>query len=211
MSRAVFALVLALLAIAVRLPVLGATVPEVNSTNPAQLIDAVAHAILGPINANPDQYRTGSADLDRLVSTELMSHFDVHFAARFALGPNWRAASPQQRLRFTDAFYQMLLHTCANDLLQFSLDRVEVLPNRGDPTADYTTVNTVMHRHNGESANIDFSMRRTKTGWKAYDVAIDGISYVKSFRDDFGEEIEEKGLDHLIARLEGEYGRRDTQ
>ena len=178
----------------------------VGSTNPAQLIESVAHAILDPINTNPTQYRSDSSDLDRLVSAQLMPHFDVPFAAQFVLGPHWRDASPQQRQRFTDDFYQLLLHSCANDLAQFSLDHLRVLPYRGDPTATYTTVDTVMDRHNGQPVDLNFSMRRTKAGWKAYDVAIDGISYDKGFRDDFGEEIEQKGLDELIARLESEYG-----
>jgi phospholipid transport system substrate-binding protein len=45
-------------------------------------------------------------------------------------------------------------------------------------------------------------MRKTDAGWKAYDVTIEGISYVKSFRTDFGSEIEQKGLDAVIQRLE---------
>jgi phospholipid transport system substrate-binding protein len=187
------------------LPVRGAAV--VHSNDPAQLIESVAQAILNPINTHPDQYRSNSSDLDQLVSAQLMPHFDTSFAAQFVLGPHWRDASPEQRLRFTNGFYQLLLHNCADDLVKFSLDHLEVLPYRGDDTTAYTTVDTVVHRHDGESVNLNFAMRRTKTGWKAYDVAIDGVSYDKSFRDDFGEEIEQKGLNEVIARLESEYGR----
>lgn len=186
-------------------PVRGAAV--VDSSDPAQLIESVAHAILDPINTNPNEYRSNSSDLDQLVSAQLMPHFDARFAAQFVLGPHWRDASRQQRLRFTNGFYQLLLHNCANDLVQFSLDHLQVLPYRGDATTTYTTVDTVMHRHDGESVHLNFAMRRTEAGWKAYDVAIDGISYDKSFRDDFGEEIEQKGLNEVIARLESEYGR----
>jgi phospholipid transport system substrate-binding protein len=188
-----------------QLPVRGAMV--VDSNDPAQLIESVAHAILDPINTTPGNYRRNSSDLVQLVSAQLMPHFDVRFAAEFVLGPHWRDATPQQRLRFTKGFYQLLLHNCADDLVKFSLDHLQVLPYRGDSTTTYTTVDTVMHRHDGGSVNLNFSMRRTKTGWKAYDVAIDGVSYDKSFRDDFGEEIEQKGLNEVIARLEGEYGR----
>src|ERR1019366_3634290 len=49
---------------------------------------------------------------------------------------------------------------------------------------------------------VNYSLRRTDQGWKAWDVIIEGISYVKSFRDDFGSEIDDKGLDEVIARLE---------
>jgi phospholipid transport system substrate-binding protein len=45
-------------------------------------------------------------------------------------------------------------------------------------------------------------MRKTPTGWKAVDVNIDGISYVKSYHDDFDAQIDKEGMDAVIARLE---------
>ena len=52
------------------------------------------------------------------------------------------------------------------------------------------------------NALVNFSLRKTDGGWKAWDVVIEGISYVKSFRTDFGAEIQQKGLDEVITRLE---------
>lgn len=86
------------------------------------------------------------------------------------------------------------------------MDRLKVLPYRGEPTTTYTTADTVVHRHNGEPVNLNFWMRHTSAAWKGYDVAIDGISYDNSFRNDFGGEIGQKGLHELIARLEREFG-----
>jgi ABC-type transporter MlaC component len=45
-------------------------------------------------------------------------------------------------------------------------------------------------------------LHKTPDGWKAWDVVIEGISYVKSFREDFGAEIDQKGLDAVIDRIE---------
>jgi len=51
---------------------------------------------------------------------------------------------------------------------------------------------------------VNFSLHKTDAGWKAWDIVIEGISYVKSFRTDFGAEIQQKGLDEVISRLESE-------
>ena len=61
---------------------------------------------------------------------------------------------------------------------------------------------TEVKRDNGSTVPVNYSMRRDRSGWKAWDVVIDGISYVKSFRDDFGTEIDQKGLDEVISRME---------
>jgi phospholipid transport system substrate-binding protein len=64
-------------------------------------------------------------------------------------------------------------------------------------------VRTEIRRSNGSLVAVNYSMRKTATGeWKAWDVVIEGISYVKSFREDFGREIEQKGLEAVIQRLE---------
>jgi phospholipid transport system substrate-binding protein len=51
---------------------------------------------------------------------------------------------------------------------------------------------------------VTFELHKTDTGWKAWDVVIDGISYIKSFRTDIGSEVQAKGLDEVINRLEAE-------
>ena len=64
------------------------------------------------------------------------------------------------------------------------------------------TVRTEVKRESGEKVPVNFSLRKTDGVWKAWDVVIEGISYVKSFRTDFASEIQQKGLDEVIARLE---------
>jgi phospholipid transport system substrate-binding protein len=65
-------------------------------------------------------------------------------------------------------------------------------------------VRTEVKRSNGQKIPVNYSLRKTEAGWKAWDVVIEGISYVKSFREDFGAEIDAKGLDAVIQRLEAQ-------
>jgi phospholipid transport system substrate-binding protein len=63
-------------------------------------------------------------------------------------------------------------------------------------------VRSEVRRDNGQRVPVNYSLRQTPNGWKAYDVQIEGVSYVKSFRTDFGSEIQQKGLEPVIQRLE---------
>ena len=77
-----------------------------------------------------------------------------------------------------------------------------MLPAKVEPAATSATVRTEVKRSNGDRIPVNYSLRKGDAGWKAWDVTIEGISYVKSFREDFGSEIDQKGIDAVIRRLE---------
>jgi phospholipid transport system substrate-binding protein len=79
---------------------------------------------------------------------------------------------------------------------------MKVLPSKAEADAERATVRTEIRRSNGQPVPVNYSMHKTAEGWKAWDVTIEGISYVKSFRDDFGSEIDQKGMDAVIERLQ---------
>jgi len=160
--------------------------------------------MLVELDANRPAYAKDPAKLDALVANVLLPNFDSEYAARLVLGQTWRTATPEQRKRFVDGFYHSLLRNYGNALLNFTADRFVILPYRGDPSDTSATVRTEVKKSSGERVPVNFSLRKTDTGWKAWDVVIEGISYVKSFRTDFAAEIQQKGLDEVIARLEKE-------
>ena len=87
-------------------------------------------------------------------------------------------------------------------LVDFTGDRLKVQPFTGDAAATTATVHTLVRKNDGTTVKVDYTMHRTAAGWRAWDVVIEGISYVKSFRDDFNAQIEQQGVDALITRLE---------
>lgn len=180
-------------------------VSAIGTDNPADVITSVARSFLTDIATHRDQYRTDSAKLDNLARAVVLPHFDSKLAARLVLARHWDDAGVEQRRRFVDAFYYFLLHNFGADLVDFSLSRLQVLPYRGDPDATYAEVRTLVRRRNGDLVHVDYSLHHSKQGWKIYDVAFEGISYLTSFRGDFAEEIQQKGLDELISRLQSEY------
>jgi phospholipid transport system substrate-binding protein len=173
-----------------------------SSLGPQQIVENSAKRMLVELDANRPMYAKDPAKLDALVANVLLPNFDTEYAARLVLGQTWRTATPEQRKRFVDAFYHSLLRNYGAALVDFTADRFVILPYRGDPADAMATVRTEVKRSSGAKVPVNFSLRKTDGVWKAWDVVIEGISYVKSFRTDFGSEIQQKGLDEVIDRLE---------
>jgi phospholipid transport system substrate-binding protein len=173
-----------------------------NTLGPQELVENSAKRMLAELDAHRAMYASDPAKLDALVANVLLPNFDSEYSARLVLGQYWRTATPDQQKRFVDAFYHSLLRNYGSALLNFTADRFVILPYRGDPSDTSATVRTEVKKSTGENVPVNFSLRRTEAGWKAWDVVIEGISYVKSFRTDFAAEIQQKGLDEVIKRLE---------
>jgi phospholipid transport system substrate-binding protein len=175
----------------------------IDNSTPQKLIDTSSKALLEDLDANRAKYKKDITQLYKVIDTIFLPHVNVQFAAQQVLGKYWRDATPEQRKRFTDAFYHSLLTTYGDALLGFTGDDMKVLPFQGDAAASSATVRTVIRRSNGAEVAVNYSLRKDQTGtWKVWDVVIEGISYVKSFREDFGLEIDQKGLEALLKRLE---------
>jgi phospholipid transport system substrate-binding protein len=173
-----------------------------NASDPAAMVRATAQGMLDELDQHRDEYRHDPAKVAALVDQWLMPHFDTETSARVVLGQFWRTATPEQRQRFIDAFYHSLLTNYGDSLVEFTSDRLKIYPSRLEPGATTATVRTEVRRRNGDTVSVNYSLRMTPQGWKAWDVVIDGISYVKSYREDFGAQIETQGLETVIKRLE---------
>jgi len=188
---------------------LAAFVPQTRAAGvpgpgPQQLMEQVSQDLLRELDANREAMRQDPSKLRALVDQYLLPHFDTDYAGRLVLGTHWRAATPEQRQRFIDAFYKSMLAAYGDAILEFTADRLTILPFKGDPNAATATVRTEVKRSNGTPVPVNYSLRATPQGWKAWDVTIEGISYVRNFRTDFGAEIDQKGLDAVIKRLESQ-------
>ena len=204
MIKIITALLMAVLAGGVQAADAPSAATNANNLTPQELVENSAKRMLAELDANRAMYKGDPAKLDALVGNVLLPNFDTEYAARLVLGQSWRTATPEQRKRFVEAFYHSLLRNYGAALVDFTGDRFIVLPYKGDPNETTATVRTEVKRATGDKVPVNFSLHKTPEGWKAWDVVIEGISYVKSFRTDFASEIQQKGLDDVITRLEKE-------
>jgi len=178
------------------------TAPAPPGEGPTEVVQNAAQGMLGELDKDRDAYRRDPSKVAPVVDKYLLPHFDTEASARLVLGAHWRTATPEQRKRFVDAFYHSLLTNYGSALVDFTADRLKIFPTKVDPDATRATVRTEVKRANGDRVAVNYYLHKTPQGWKAWDVVIDGISYVNSYRTDFGEQIEAQGIESVIKRLE---------
>ena len=182
--------------------------PAAGAVPPDKVVQQSATNLLNTVASKRDELKAHPEELYSLAQTDLVPYFDFDYASRLVLGLAWRNASDAQRKAFQDAFVKYLVHSYADALLQgnFSDRNLQVEPWNGVVTNDRTAVKTKVLRTNAQPVEVDYQMHNTPQGWKAFDVTIEGISYVLNYRNQFGPEIQQKGLDELIQRLNSEAG-----
>lgn len=172
-----------------------------DQRTPDQVVDSVAKQVLSDLEKHRDEYRKDPAALHKMIDKYFLANFDTEYAAKRVLARHWREATPEQRKEFVNVFYESLVNNYGQAILDFTADRLKILPYRGNPGDANATVRSEIRRSNGTMVPVNYSLHKTPDGWKAWDVVIEGVSYVKSFQTDFNSEIEQKGLDEVIQRL----------
>jgi phospholipid transport system substrate-binding protein len=138
-----------------------------------------------------------------VIDDAFLPHFDIDYASILVLGQHAREATPDQRSRFAKAFYNSITHRYAEGLLDYTRGRVKVLPFTGDMSDKRTIVRSQVVLDDGKTVAVDYAFRKDKNGnWKAYDVIIEGISYITNYRNQVDAEIRKVGIDKLISNLE---------
>ncbi len=163
-------------------------------------VDVLAESLEGRRSELADDKEALYALIDEL----LLPRFDRRMAAQQVLARHWRGASEEQRNRFIDAFYTILVQRYADGVLDFEPDRIKVLPFRGDASKRTATVKTTVDLEDGTNVSVNYTLINRKTGWMMFDVTIEGVSYIRNFRTEFDAEIKGSSLEAVIARLEKE-------
>lgn len=135
-----------------------------------------------------------------LVEELILPHLDFTSFSRLTLGKYWRQASPEQRTAFTNSFQKLLMRSYATSLNAYNGESIEQLGER-DEGDNRLVIQTQMLRTQGAPVRIDYRLQLRDGVWKIYDVVIEGISLIMTYRTSFSEEIRHIGLDALIAKL----------
>jgi len=136
-----------------------------------------------------------------LVENKILPHFDFVRMTRLAVGKSWRTATPEQKQALVQEFHTLLVRTYAKVFAVYRDQMVEVKPFRMADGATEATVKTSINKPGAQPVLVDYEMIRTPEGWKAFDVIIEGVSMVTSYRGTFASEIDQGGIDRLIKVL----------
>jgi phospholipid transport system substrate-binding protein len=177
--------------------------PAATQQTPAQIVQAIADQLATAIEGHRDELKRDKEKLIAVIDDVFLPHFDIDYASILVLGRHAREATPAQRDRFAKAFYNSITHRYAEGLLNYTRGKVKVLPFHGDLNDKRTVVRTQVVLDDGKLVSIDYAFRKSRSGdWKAYDVIIEGISYVTNYRNQEDAEIRKVGIEQLITNLE---------
>lgn len=137
-----------------------------------------------------------------LVEAKVLPHFDFKHMTALAVGRDWRTATPTQQDQLTDAFRSLLVRTYSNALTQYRDQVIDFKPLRAQPEDTDVQVRTEVKQAGAKPVQIDYSLEKTASGWKVYDVVVAGVSLVTNYRGSFSQEIRTGGIDGLIKSLQ---------
>jgi phospholipid transport system substrate-binding protein len=173
-----------------------------DQRDPVTIIEETTTQILRTLDSRREEFTAEPQLLREVVREDLLPLIDLDYSARLILGRAGRDVSPQQLGAFSEAMSSVLINRYADGLIEFRSDeQVEVLPMKGDNTDKLTRVRTRIKLENGSFAPVDYSFRKTEQGWKAFDVTVEGISYVITFRNQIGPRVESEGIDKVTRDI----------
>ncbi len=170
--------------------------------SPSALVKTHSEQILQALDARRAEFRRSPETLQQFIRSELEELFDRDYSARLVLGRHSRSASPDQVQAFGVALTDNLLDRYGNALLD--VDPGLTVRIRGEtPLQDgrLVRVATEVERRSGAPVPVDYMFRQTDDGWRAFDVIVEGVSYVQTYRNQFDELLRHEKLDAVTARL----------
>ena len=168
-------------------------------------VDVLNHTVIQVQNDLGDQQlvkKKTTEELYHYIKDMLMPHVDIRLMSAMALGPKWRVATEAQKTAFIDEFGLLLTRTYASAIEKVSDYHVEIEPLRDD---DWKTKKNVMIRgeigqkSTNKNSQVVYYMHRKDDTWVIYDVAVEGVSFVKNFNEQF---LEYPSMDDLLKKLE---------
>ena len=180
-------------------------------SGPARANDEAADALIKRLSTEVlDTIRADKAiqggDISRiitLVDTKIMPNVNFQRMTASAVGPTWRQATPEQQKRLQEEFKTLLVRTYAGALSQVSDQAITVKPLRASPDDKEVVVRSEV-RGQGDAIQLDYRMEKTPgegAGWKIYNLNVLGVWLVETYRSQFAQEINAKGLNGLITTL----------
>jgi phospholipid transport system substrate-binding protein len=175
-------------------------------TPPDALVKKTTEEIVSQIRKDNDLAANSRKLLD-LVDAKVLPHFNFTRMTMLAVGRPWRDASPAQREELVKQFRTLLVRTYSTAIEQYSNQTIDVKPANMKPEDNEVTVRTQINQPGGPPIPMDYRMEKTPQGWKVFDVTVEGVSIVTTYRTSFATEVGKGGIDGLIKTISDQNAR----
>ena len=167
------------------------------------LIKRLSTEVLDTIRADKSIQAGDVGRIVTLVDTKIMPNVNFQRMTASAVGPAWRQATPEQQKRLLDEFKTLLVRTYAGALTQIVDQTIVVKPLRASPEDKEVVVRSEV-KGQGDAIQLEYRLEKTPgegAGWKIYNLNVLGVWLVETYRSQFAQEINAKGLNGLINTL----------
>jgi len=168
---------------------------------PDVLIHHVTEDVLEIVRKDKDIQSGNAQKAIELVDQKVLPHFNFSHMTSLAVGKDWRKATPQQQQQLTQEFKTLLVRTYSNALTSYKNQKLVYKPLKLNPTDTDVLVRTEIQQPGSKPVQLDYSVEKLDGGWKVYDVTVAGISLVTNYREQFGQEVRNGGIDGLIGSV----------
>ncbi len=173
-----------------------------QSTVPAdEFIKAISTDAIDKISKDKDIQAGDIKRLSDLVDTTIMPNVNFERMTALAVGRSWRQATPEQQKRLMSEFRILLLRTYAGALSAVKDQSVRMKPFRSDAAETDVVVRTEVVPKRGDAIQLDYRVEKAGSTWKIYDLNVLGVWLVETYRNQFAQEVSNKGIDGLIQSL----------
>lgn len=184
-----------LLSLAVALP---ATAQELA---PDELVRKVTTDVLDAIKSDKELQAGDRKKALALAEAKILPHVDFREATQISMGRSWHLATPAQQKQLVDEFRGLLVRIYSSAIDVYRGQTMKVLPLRAGRDTTEVTVRNQYIREGQPPVAVNYAMIKTPTGWKIYDISVEGISLVLAYRSEFESIIRASGVEGLIKRL----------
>ena len=179
-----------------------ATAVGAQQLGPDELVRKVTADVLDSIQADKQLQAGDRKRALALAEQKILPHVDFREATLLAMGKSWHTATPAQQDRLVNEFRSMLVRIYSNAIDVYRGQTLKVLPVRLTAGATDVVVRNQYLREGRPPVPVEYSMRKTPEGWKIYDISVEGVSLVLTYRAEFGQITRASGVDGLIKRLQ---------
>ena len=188
-------------ALIVSLFMISATVAAAEVEAPMDMLKRTSDDVIKVLKEKREAIDADPSIVYQIVDDYIIPHLDDVTLAKLALGKNWRKASNDQKIEFVDQFRTLLVRTYSKSLQEFSDQKINFFPVRMKADATKVTVKSEVLQSGGPSIPMDYRLRLKDDAWKVYDIKIDGVSLVTSYRGTFAQEMRKGGMKGLLKML----------
>ena len=179
------------------------TLAQTPDPAPDLLIKNVTNEVLQIIRSDKEIQSGSSKKVIDLIETKVLPHFNFMHMTQLAVGRDWKNASAAQQKQLSDEFHILLVRTYAKALTEYKNQSIEFKPFKMNAGDSDVKVRTQVTQAGAKPIPLDYFLEKLPTGWKVYDIEVDGISLVINYRESFGAEVRNGGIDGLIKTLQG--------